>query len=392
MDQDQPPQLTSSDPRPTDIGQTHSADLSPKLEIISQDISISDPPDEIHEDPWPLTRLGEAAVKSVASPTSSPPVTSPEKIKNDISSLHTGIPDSCDEGPVTTVPAVIPSSPVNPGESLSAPQTPKRSASRARSRSRSRSSSPSLLSSPLTRLSSSPIREEETGRSTPESELSDVETTCNPIKTSVKRRSIGGADFRAFKKSRVETASTDSAVDIEVEEQPASKPRRKAGKKSARSLSPSPCPEPSLAHTDTTETSDTADLEPTDQSLMGMVVEALAMTRASSMDVDSIRKIVVVSSAPSSHSFSVISLIISSIGHPTLVEDGAYQPTAQADALGDSRLWSKSWLFWFHSIQRQGWDFFTYLESLFLCLSVFPVRTITGNLCLRGTFMYPRRM
>jgi len=37
-----------------------------------------------------------------------------------------------------------------------------------------------------------------------------------------------------------------------------------------------------------------ADSDPTDQSLMGIVVEALAMTRASSMDVESIRKVVVV--------------------------------------------------------------------------------------------------
>jgi hypothetical protein len=45
---------------------------------------------------------------------------------------------------------------------------------------------------------------------------------------------------------------------------------------------------------DVTATPNAADSGSTDQGLMGMVVEALAMTRASSMDVESIRKIVVV--------------------------------------------------------------------------------------------------
>lgn len=45
---------------------------------------------------------------------------------------------------------------------------------------------------------------------------------------------------------------------------------------------------------DVTATSNDNDSGSADQGLMGMVVEALAMTRASSMDVESIRKIVVV--------------------------------------------------------------------------------------------------
>ena len=388
MNEDEPPQLTSSDPSPTDIGQTHSADLSPKLEIVSEDMSIFDPPDEIHEGPWPSTHLGEEAVKVVASPIS--PVTGSEKVQDDISSLHTDLPDGCDEDPVATVPAVIPPSPVNPGDTLSMPQTPKRSTSPTRSRSRSRSSSPSLLSSPLTRLSSSPIREEETRQSTPESDFTDVETTCEPIKTSVKRRSIGGADVRAFKKFRMETASTDSAADIEVEEQTTSKPRRKTGKKSTRSSSPSPCPEPSPVHTEVTASSGATDLESTDQNLMGMVVEALAMTRASSMDVDSIRKIVVVRPTFLFSLSIAIDLIISSIGHPTLVEDGPYQGTAEASALRSPRLWSKGWLFWHCSIQRQGLEALNNSYSS-PCLRVSWVRTITGNPCLPGTFTFPRR-
>lgn len=44
---------------------------------------------------------------------------------------------------------------------------------------------------------------------------------------------------------------------------------------------------------DVTATSNDNDSGSADQGLMGMVVEALAMTRASSMDVESIRKIVV---------------------------------------------------------------------------------------------------
>jgi hypothetical protein len=114
-----------------------------------------------------------------------------------------------------------------------------------------------------------------------------VETTSGPIKTSVKRRSIGGVDVRLPKKSRVETPFAGSATDTQVEEQPSSKLRRK---KSARSSSP----ESSPVSMDVAAITSSADSEPTDQSLMGMVVEALAMTRASSMDVESIRKVVVV--------------------------------------------------------------------------------------------------
>jgi len=296
MDEDEPPQLTSPDSRPTDNGQTRPADLSPKLEIFAEDASIPDPPDE---DPQPSAHLSEEVVKAAASPISTPPVTGSEKIHDDdISSLHTDIPGSCDEPPVATVPDVVPLSPANPTDPLAMPQTPERPTSRTGSRPSSRSPSPSLLSSPLTCLSSSPIREEETRQSTPESDF-DLETTCEPTKTSVKRRSTGGIDIRVPKKSRVETDSTGSAADAKLEEQPASGSRRKTGKKSARSSSPSPCPEPSLTPMDET----TPDTEPTDRGLMGIVVEALAMTRASSMDVESIRKIAVV--CPTFFSFLV---------------------------------------------------------------------------------------
>jgi hypothetical protein len=302
MDEDEPTHLTASDPTPTDIGQIRLPDLSPKLETVSEDASVSDPPDEIHKGPRPPIHLGEEIAKAAASPMLTPPVTGPEKIQADATlSLHTGIPDSCDEDSVATVPDVVPPSSVIPEPALSVSQTPKRSMSRTRSRSRSRSPSPTLLSSPLTCFSSSPMREEEARQSSPESDSTDVETTCKPTKTPAKRRSIGGVDVRASKKFRVEATPTDSVADTEVEEQPASKTRRNTGKKSARSSSPSPCPDPSLVSTDVIATSDAADSEPTDQSIMGMVVEALAMTRASSMDVESIRKVVVVCPASLFH-------------------------------------------------------------------------------------------
>ena len=98
---------------------------------------------------------------------------------------------------------------------------------------------------------------------------------------------------------------------------------------------------------------------------MGLVVEALAMTRASSMDVESVRKIVVV--RPTFYlflfsSFITIDLIILSIGHATIVKGGAYQGTAQTNSLGDPHLWGKDRLLWFCSFQRQGWDIFGHLE------------------------------
>jgi len=325
MDEDEPSQLTSSEPRPTDIGQTRPADISPKLEISSQDAYIPDPPDEIHEDPRSPTHLSEEAVKTTASPISTPPVTGSEKIQEeDMSSLHTGIPDSCDEPLAATVPDIAPPSPVNPGDTLAMPQTPTRPASRTGSRPNSRSPSPSLLSSPLTCLSSSPIREEETRQSTPESDF-DVETTCEPTNTSVKRRSTGGIDIRVPKKSRVDTDSVESVTDIEVEEQPASGSRRKTGKKSVRSSSPSPCPEPSLVTMNETTTSNASDSDPTDRGLMGIVVEALAMTRASSMDVESIRKIAVVCPNFFPSPFQVApDLTTLPIGHSALVRDRVY--------------------------------------------------------------------
>lgn len=295
MDEDEPTHLTASDPTPTDIGQIRPPDLSPKLETVSEDASVSDPSDEIRKGPRPPIHLGEEIAKAAASPMPTPPVTGPEKIQADATlSLHTGIPDSCDEDSVATVPDVGPPSSVIPEPALSVSQTPKRSTSHTRSRSRSRSLSPTLLSSPLTCFSSSPMREEEARQSSPESDSTDAETTCKPTKTPAKRRSIGGVDDRASKKFRVEATSTDSVADTEVEERPALKTRRKTGKKSARSSSPSPCPDPSLVSTDVAATSDAADSEPADQNIMGMVVEALAMTRASSMDVESIRKVVVV--------------------------------------------------------------------------------------------------
>ena len=328
MDEGELPQLLSSDPSPTGVGQIRPADSSsPKLEIVSEDVSFPDPPDEIHEDPRPATYPGEEVVKAAASPISTPPVTASEKVQEDVtSSLHTDAPDSCDGDPVATVPDVNPS-PVIPEPVSSIPQTPKRSTSRTRSQSRSRSPSPSLLSSPLTCLSSSPIREEETRESTPESDFTDVDATCEPVKISVKRRSIGGVDIRASKKSRLEAVPADPPTDTRAEERPASRSRSKAGKKSARSSSPSPCPESSLVPMDVSTTPNTTDSEPTDQSLMGMVVETLAMTRASSMDIESIRKIVVV--CPNfiiifitMHRYRSHHLI--DIGYPTLVKDGAY--------------------------------------------------------------------
>ena len=344
MDEDEPPQLTSSEPRPTDIGQTRSAELSPKLEIYSQDASIPDPPDEIHEDLRSPTHLSEEAVKTAASPISTPPVTGSEKIQeDDMPSLHTGIPDSCDESLAATVPDVAPPSPVNPGDTLAMPQTPKRPASRTGSQPNSRSPSPSLLSSPLTCLSSSPIREEETRQSTPESDF-DVETTCEPTKTSAKRRSIGGIDIRAPKKSRVDTDSVDSVADTKVEEQPASGSRRKTGKKSVRS-SPSPCPEPSLVTMNEITTSNASGSDPTDRGLMGIVVGALAMTRASSMDVESIRKIAVVCPILFPSPFHIaLDLTTSPIGHSALVGDGVHKARAEANPLGDPRRRSKGWV------------------------------------------------
>jgi len=296
MDEDEPPQVISSDSRPTDIGQIHPVGSPPKLEIVCEEgASFSDPSDEIYEGPRPPTRLSEEVVKVEAATLliSTPPPSEigPEQIQeNCTSSLHIDISDACDEDPVTAVPDVTPPSPIVLGPALSVPPTPKRSVSR----SRSRSSSPSLLSSPLTRLSSSPMREEDTRHSTPDSDFTDVETTSKPIKTSVKRRSIGGVDFRVSKKSRVETPPVDSAADIKLEEPPVSKPRRKTGKKQARSSSPSPRPESPPVSMQVTATSNATNPDTTDQSIMGMVVEALAMTRASSMDVESIRKIVAV--------------------------------------------------------------------------------------------------
>ena len=323
MDEDEPPQLTSSEPRPTDTRQTPPADLSPKLEISSEDASAPDPLDEVHEDHRSPTHLSEEVVKTATSPISTPPVTGSEKIQEDnISPLHTGIPDSCDESLAATVPDVAPPSPVNLGDTLAIPQTPTRPASRTGSRPNSRS--PSLLSSPLTRLSSSPIREVETRQSTPESDF-DVETTCEPTKTSVKRRSIGGIDIRAPKKSRVDTDSVDSVADIKVEEQPTSGSRRKTGKKSVRSSSPSPCPEPSLVMMNETTTSNASDSDPTDRGLMGMVVEALAMTRASSMDVESIRKIAVVCPNFFPSPFHIaLDLTTLPTGHSAFIRDGVY--------------------------------------------------------------------
>jgi hypothetical protein len=279
-----------SDSRPFDIGQVCPSDEPPEPEIISQVPPVSDPIDEIHEDPQRLTRPQQEVAKAAASPISTLPATGSEKVQeDDIPSLHT---DTCDEDPISTVPGAVPASPVARDSALSTPQTPKRSMSR--SRSRSRSLSPSLLSSPLTCLSSSPIREKETRQSSPESDFTDMESDCKPTKASTKRRSIGEADIRSSKKSRLETISVDFADDIKAEEQPASKPRRKAGKRSARS-SPSPCPDSSPpVSMNVTATPNAADSGSTDQGLMGMVVEALAMTRASSMDVESIRKIVVV--------------------------------------------------------------------------------------------------
>ena len=276
MDEDEPPQLISSDSRPTDIGQICPEDSSPRLETVS-------------EEPRFPTHLGEEAVKAAASPISTPPATSSEKVQeDDIPSLHADIPDICDEDPVAT--ADVTPSPIIPEPTVPIPPTPKRSTHLTTSRSRSRSPSPSLLSSPLTCISSSPIREEETRQSTPESEFTDVEATSKPTKTSVKRRSIR-VDVRVSKKSRVETPSADSIADVEVGGQTVSRSCRETGKKLGRSSSPSPPPASSPVSTDVINGTDT---EPTDQSLMGMVVEALAMTRASSMDVESIRKIVVV--------------------------------------------------------------------------------------------------
>ena len=67
-----------------------------------------------------------------------------------------------------------------------------------------------------------------------------------------------------------------------------------------------------MAHTDVTAASGATDSEPADQSLMGLVVEALAMTRASSMDVESVRKIVVVRPTFFIFYFRPLSLSISS--------------------------------------------------------------------------------
>ena len=292
---DEPPQLISSDPRPADVEQICPVDASPILEIVSEHIPFFDPPHEIHEDPRSSTHPSREVVNAVVPPIPASSATASENVpEGDISSVHPDIPDICDEDPVATVPDGTPS-PVIPGPALSVSHTPKRPTSCTAPRSRSPSPSPSLLSSPLTCLSSSPIREEESRESTPESDFTDVETASKPIKTSVKRRSMGEVDARASKKSRVETPSADSAADTKAREEPAeSKPDRRMGETSSHSPSPSPCPESSPASREVAATFSSADSEPTDQSLMGMVVEALAMTRASSTDVESIRKVVVV--------------------------------------------------------------------------------------------------
>ena len=98
---------------------------------------------------------------------------------------------------------------------------------------------------------------------------------------------------------------------------------------------------------DVTAPSDATISGSTDLDLVGMVVEALAMTRASSMDVESIRKIVVV--CPSFF-FSLLNLFprlsplidfhTLSVGYSTIVEDGAYQSAAEANPPGGSRFWS----------------------------------------------------
>ena len=288
---DEPPQLISSN---SDVEQICPVAASPILEIVPEGTPFSDPPDEIHEDPRSPTHPSREVVDAALSPISTSPATGSEKVQGgDISSVYPDIADLCDEDPVATVPDATPS-PAIPGPALSTPPTPKRPMSRTTSRSRSRSLSPSLLSSPLTCLSSSPIREEERRQSSPESDLTDVETASQPMKTSVKRRSIGGVDARASKKSRVETASVDSAADTGVRGEPESKRARETGEKPSGSSSPSPSPESSPASRDVTAMCSIADSERTDQGLMGMVVEALAMTRASSTDVESIRKVVVV--------------------------------------------------------------------------------------------------
>lgn len=97
---------------------------------------------------------------------------------------------------------------------------------------------------------------------------------------------------------------------------------------------------------DVTAASDGTDSGSTDQDLVGIVVEALAMTRASSMDVESIRKIVVVclnfSFPKSSLTYLAIGLYILPIGDSTVVKDRAHQRTAEANPPRGSRLWSQS--------------------------------------------------
>lgn len=290
MDEDKSPQSMPSDSRSSESGQGCLLDGPPGSETVPEAAPVYDPIDEIHGDPrgpaHHYEEVTEAAASSIPTPSS-------EKVQDDISSLHTNIVDNS-EDPVPTVADASTSSLVIPGPALSVPRTPKRSASHPRSRSRSRSLSPSLLSSPLTCLSSSPISEEETRQSTPESDVTDAEIPCTFTKTSVKRRSIGAVDGRAFKKSKLETVSTVPSVDIQGKEQPASELRRKTAKKPACSPSPPPCLESLPVSVDMTASSNATNSRPTDQNLVGMVVEALAMTRASSMDVESIRKIVVV--------------------------------------------------------------------------------------------------
>lgn len=331
VDEVEAAQLMSLDSRPSDIGQVCPSDPSPELETTSEAVPVSDPTDEIHEDHRRPSHLYEQVPKAAAPTISTPPAICSEKVQeDDISSLRADTPGSYNEDPVATVLDATPPPLVIPCPASPMPRTPRRSTPRTRSQSRSRSLSPTLPSSPLTCLSSSPIREEETRQSTPDSDLTDLETDCKPTKTSAKRRSMGEVDVRAFKKSRLETVSSDSAADGTAEEQPASKPRRNTGKKSARSSSPSPCSEPSPVSMDVTATPNPNDLESTDQDLMGMVVEALAMTRASSMDVEAIHKIVVVRlTVPVPDLpplffplYDTIDFHTLSIGHSTIVEDG----------------------------------------------------------------------
>jgi hypothetical protein len=98
MDEDEPSQLIPSDSRPTDIGQIHPTDSSPKSESFSEDVPFSDPLDEIHEGPRLPTHPSEEAVKVAGSTISTPPPTGSEKVQeDDIYSLHADTPDICDE-------------------------------------------------------------------------------------------------------------------------------------------------------------------------------------------------------------------------------------------------------------------------------------------------------